>query len=218
VTGGPYFFDADYSETATLRDGTEVTLRLVRAADAELLRRGFRELSRQSRYRRFHAAKNALSEAEVRYLTDLDAVDHCAIAALGASDGSEIGLGVARFVRIREEPKVAEAAVTVIDAAQNKGLGSLLLARLVAAARERGITKFRASVLRDNFPMLELVRALNHGVSEVHHGDAVTLDVDLPDLPRDVASAPEHEPVRRVLAAAARSQSHHPLTEPLDRG
>jgi GNAT superfamily N-acetyltransferase len=201
-----YFFDEHYAEAATLRDGTSVTLRLVRPSDAELLRRGFRELSWQSRYRRFHGAKNALSDREVRYFTELDGVDHLAIAALAVVGGGESGFGVARFVRIREEPEVAEAAVTVIDSAQNRGLGSLLLARLVSAARERGITRFRAAVLAGNQPMLELVHGIGPGVSQVRDGDQVLLDIDLPDLPRHVASAPEHEPIGRVLSAAARSR------------
>jgi GNAT superfamily N-acetyltransferase len=201
-----YFFDEHYTEAATLRDGTSVTLRLVRPSDAELLRRGFRELSWQSRYRRFHGAKNALSEREIRYFTELDGIDHLAIAALAVAGGGESGLGVARFVRIREEPEVAEAAVTVIDSAQNRGLGSLLLARLVSAARERGITRFRASVLAGNQPMLELVHGIGPGVSQVRDGDQVLLDIDLPDLPRHVASAPEQEPIGRVLSAAARSR------------
>jgi GNAT superfamily N-acetyltransferase len=206
LVDGHYFFDERYSETAALRDGSKVKLRLVRSSDAELLRSGFARLSAQSRYRRFHGAKNALSSAEIRYLTELDGVDHCAIAALDATEGREIGLGVARFVRIRDEPKVAEAAVTVVDSAQNKGLGSLLLARLVSAARERGITKFRASVLSNNLPMLELVQAIGPGVSQARDGDVVLLDIELPELSRDAASAPEHEPIRQFLAAVARSR------------
>jgi GNAT superfamily N-acetyltransferase len=203
---GRYFFDQEYCETATLRDGKSVMLRLVRATDAELLRRGFRELSWQSRYRRFHGAKNKLSDAEIRYFTELDGVDHLAIAALSVEGGHEEGAGVARFIRIRGEPHVAEAAVTVVDAMQNRGLGSLLLARLVSAARERGITRFRAAVLAGNQPMLELVHAIGPGVSQVSDGDQVLLDIDLPDLPRHAASAPDHEPIGRVLSAAARSR------------
>lgn len=55
------FFDADYAERVTLRDGTEVVVRPIRADDKELLRRGFLRLSPESRYRRFFAAKHDLS-------------------------------------------------------------------------------------------------------------------------------------------------------------
>jgi GNAT superfamily N-acetyltransferase len=47
--------------------------------------------------------------------------------------------------------------VTVADEAQRKGLGRLLLLRLVAAARERGIERFRFEVLSSNAAMATLI-------------------------------------------------------------
>ena len=102
------------------------------------------------------APKARLTEGELRYLTDVDGVDHFAIgAARRHLMSKDEGVGSARFVRIAEEPDTAEPAVTVIDSYQGKGLGSILLQRLIEAAWERsfeahdGIAQPRSAVSRD---------------------------------------------------------------------
>jgi len=109
----------------TLRDGTPVLVRPIRPDDKELIRQGFDRLSPASRYRRFLSPVDELSDAELRYLTEIDYVDHFAWAALRADRPNE-GIGVARYIRLKEEPEVAEAAVTVLDEYQGKGLGTFM--------------------------------------------------------------------------------------------
>lgn len=186
------YFDADYLEHATLRDGTEVVLRLVQPHDKELLRRGFERLSAESRYRRFFAAKTELSDDELRYLTELDHVRHLAIGA-STADGGE-GLGVARYIALDGHPGMAEAAVAVVDGVQGKGLGSLLFQRLVAAARERGVEAFRCEVLGSNRGMAELVRTLAPSLSVECEQGVLRMEFPLPGLePRHPASEPPRE-------------------------
>jgi hypothetical protein len=66
-----------------------------RPADKELLRTGFERLSGQSRYARFFTPRTALSDDELRYLTEVDQEDHVAIGAASERDGEQSGLGVA---------------------------------------------------------------------------------------------------------------------------
>jgi len=68
------------------------------------------------------------------------------------------GIGVARYVRLRDETDAAEPAVTVVDAYQNRGVGSTLLEVISAAARTNGVKRFRAYVSVDNDPMLHIMR------------------------------------------------------------
>ena len=145
----------DFRDEHTLADGRRVVLRHVAPADGPELRAAFERLSAASRYRRFFGALTHLNDATLRYLTEVDGRDHVAIVATTDSPDlmRELGLGIARFVRLREEPTVAEAAVTVVDDAQRNGLGRLLAVTLAEAARERGIHTFRADVLADNEPM-----------------------------------------------------------------
>ncbi len=179
----------------TLRDGTPVLVRPIRPDDKELIRHGFDRLSPASRYRRFLSPVYELSDAELRYLTEIDYVDHFAWAALRADRPNE-GIGVARYIRLKEEPEVAEAAVTVLDEYQGKGLGTLLLALLAAAAVATGIRTFRAYVLEGNVPMRDLLETLG-ARTEFDSPGVVRFDVPLnPDL------LPE-SPAGNVLRAVA---------------
>jgi GNAT superfamily N-acetyltransferase len=198
------YFDADYLERATLRDGSEVVLRLVRPDDKELLREGLARMSPESRYRRFFAPKTELTADELRYLTEIDQVRHVAIGATSA-DGAR-GLGVARFIALPEEPGAAEAAVVVTDDVQGRGLGSLLLQRLVAAARERGVERFVLEMLGSNKGMADLVRALAPTATcKVDHG-IMRMELTLPGLaPQHPASAPPRETaLYRLMSMIAR--------------
>lgn len=190
-----YHFDASYRETATLRDGRRVRLRLLGPADKDLLRQGFARMSPQSRYMRFFAVKQALTDKELHYLTEMDQVSHFALAAEHRTEGNESeGLGVARFIRLQERPDTAEAAIAVVDDMQGNGLGSLLFQRLVAAARERGIRRFRCEVLDSNQPMLDLMHELAPGATYDHEDGIVAIEFELPAL--DPAH-PHHDPPRQ---------------------
>jgi GNAT superfamily N-acetyltransferase len=152
-------FHSGYRERQRLETGVPVVLRLVRPSDGRLLLDGFQRLSPQSRYRRFFAYRRDLSPIEVELFTRCDGIDHFAIAALlDRDDGAEEGVGVARFVRLAEDPLAAEAAITVVDRYQGQGLGQLLLERLLGAAAERQIREMHFSVLAENRPMLSLLR------------------------------------------------------------
>jgi len=153
-----WIFDAAWREKATLSDGRKIELRLLRGDDAPLLAAAFEKLSNESRVRRFHGARLQLSADELRYLTQIDGENHFALGAIDAADGEAVG--VARFIRLPQEPGVAEPAVTVIDEVQGKGLGRLLLFRLGAAARERGVDWFRCAILATNEPLRDLVNRL----------------------------------------------------------
>ena len=166
-----------------LADGTPVRLRFLGPEDRDRLRTGFERLSPASRYRRFLSPTPRLTASMLRYLTSPDGHDHVAIGAVvKEDDGSEgEGLGVARFVRLPQEPTVAEAAVAVIDAKQGLGLGHLLLRALVVAARERGIHTFRIYVLPGNRPVEALLVEAGARVGTGAGADVISYDVPLPD-------------------------------------
>jgi GNAT superfamily N-acetyltransferase len=184
-----------------LRDGGRALIRPVEPEDRERLARGFARLSPSSRYLRFHTAVNTLSEAQLRYLTDIDHRDHVAFGALDPDDPDAPGLGIARFVRLAAEPEVAEAAVTVLDEHQGRGVASALLAVLLREARRQGITTLRGYVLVDNQPMLRLFTDL--GASRRYEGEGVyCVDVPVPD---DLADLPDTPALRVVRAVAAQA-------------
>jgi RimJ/RimL family protein N-acetyltransferase len=180
-------------ERVILRDGSSVLVRPVRPDDRELFVAGFERMSPESRYRRFMGHKRKLSERELDFFTRLDHDLHEAIGAIDLDTGE--GVGVARIHRHPDDPSVAEAAVTVVDDWQGRGLGGLLLDRLVKRARELGVAHFDASLFTSNRAMLALFQRL--GCMKAHREDYETLTIDVA-LP----VAPEED---EALSAALRS-------------
>ena len=173
-------FGADYRECVRLADGREAVLRLVIPADKLLLKRGMDRFSPESRFHRFLGTKAGLSDDELRYLTEVDGVDHFAIGAtLANPGGAEEGVGVARFVRFRDDPEVAEPTVAVLDACQRLGLGSVLFERLAAAARERGVRRFTGRMLAHNDAMRHLLRRAAPGIAWTAQGYVSEFTIEL---------------------------------------
>jgi GNAT superfamily N-acetyltransferase len=156
-----------------LRDGSAVPIRQIQATDAPLLAGIFARLSPTSRWMRFLAAKNHLTEAELHYLTDVDHHDHDALTAL-APDG--LGIGVARYIRDPHDPHAAEIAIAVIDDWHRRGLGTHLLAQLSERARRRGVRRFTALISADNEAMAGLLATMN---AEVTHRGANTVEYQI---------------------------------------
>jgi GNAT superfamily N-acetyltransferase len=154
-----------------------VLVRPVQPDDKALFVDAWEQFGAESRYRRFLGSKRELSPHDLAYFTEVDHVDHEAIGARDAESGA--GVGVARYVRLRDQPAVAEAAVAVIDAWQGRGLGSELLRRLTDHAREHGVEHFRASLFAYNHEML----ALFEDVGEVEVRDRgmgqIEIDVEI---------------------------------------
>jgi GNAT superfamily N-acetyltransferase len=183
-----------------LRDGTRILVRPVLPEDRERLREGFARLSARSRYRRFLTSLEHLSDQQVRDLTEIDYDDRMAWVAVDPSRPSLPGLGVARYVRIAEEPAVAEAAVTVLDEYQGRGIGTILLRVLAESARERGIRSFRGYVLAENAPMMDILHDL--GATAAPEGPLLRVDVPIPATAGELPDTP----TGRVFKSVARGE------------
>jgi GNAT superfamily N-acetyltransferase len=181
---------------ATLRDGTPVLVRMVEASDKDALAEGIARLSTHSRYLRFHTGVEQLTDEQLRYLTDVDQRDHVAWVAM-LRDDEDTGIGVARFVRLPDEPDVAEAAITVLDAYQGRGLGTLLLGVLAAAAARRGVTTFRSYVLGVNVGMLAVFDTLGATRTEEEPG-VYRVDLAVPGTLGGLTDTPLGKVIRAV--------------------
>jgi GNAT superfamily N-acetyltransferase len=180
-----------------LRDGTRVKIRPVIPSDKQRFLDGFARLSPASRYRRFLAPVDELTADMLRYFTEVDYRDHFAYVALLAERPDEPGIGVARYVRSVEEPQVAEAAVTVVDEYQGRGLGTVLLEALGAVALENGIRRFRGIAMEGNTPIRDLLTRVG---AEVHHDSPglVRLEIDLPRTDEGLVGSPLYDVFRAV--------------------
>lgn len=192
-----------------LRDGTRVLLRPIHPDDKDRLRKGLALLSPRSRYLRFHTPVVDLNDEQLRYLTEIDYDDHMAWVAVDPHDQDTPGMGVARYIRLPDDPTVAEAAITVADAYQGRGLGSALLRVLSSSAQESGIRMFRSYVLEENRGMVRIFERLGAHIEREEDG-VLRVDLELPDD----EEAEETSHAREVLRQAARGKLPMPLFDP----
>jgi RimJ/RimL family protein N-acetyltransferase len=184
-----------------LRDGTWTLVRPIRPDDRRRLRRGLDWLSPRSRELAFHLPVNDLTDEQLRYVTEIDHVDHVAWVALDPEDLEAPGMGIGRYVRLRHDPTVAEGAITVLDRYQGRGLGTVLLALLTSSARRNGISVFRNYVLADNEAMLGLFAELGATSQPL---DRRVMEVDF-ELPTDMEDLPDTPAGRAIRALASRT-------------
>lgn len=163
-----------------LRDGTELSIRPIRPDDGARLQAAYLRLSPESQYRRFLGPKRELSAADARYLAEVDGYDHYALVVVPADDPSSI-VAVARFVRLGEGSRSAEFAIVVSDQLHRLGLATELLARLVDAARTRGVDRFHATMLTDNVAARRLLWRVSQGKMRTQgFGSTSEVEIELP--------------------------------------
>lgn len=158
----------------TLRDGARLRLRPIRAEDQNRLIAFHDRLSRHTAYQRFFAVTKRLPPDWARLLANVDYRRRLALLAEhGPPEASEL-VGVARY-EPTDQADTAEIAFVIQDGWQNRGLGTVMLDELLAAAEARGIRCFRAYVLAGNARMIDLLlrftdvreRRTERGVTEL---------------------------------------------------
>ena len=187
-----------------LRDGGTAHLRPMRADDADAVQAFHMAQSQASIYLRFFTFKAKLTPKELRRFTELDYRDR---VALVITRGGQI-IGIGRYDRL-EDPTEAEVAFNVSDAEQGRGLGSILLEHLVAAARENGIRRFTAEILPENRKMLQVFS--DAGFEVARHFDDGVVSVGFNIHPtaksRAVMESREHRAEARSVAGLLAPES-----------
>ncbi len=191
---------------AELLDGTPVLIRPITPDDRDRLKEGLTRVSAESRMLRFGRHVKDLTEDELRYLTDIDYVNHMAWVALERGVPRPRGLGVARYVRRSDDPRRAEAAVVVVDSHQRLGLGTLLLTLLGKSALEHGIETFLAYVVVENRRMLKTLKELGAKVW-LEGAGLVGVEVPVPKASCDFPNTPAGRVFKQVAEGAARGGS-----------
>lgn len=177
------FNPASYRVEDTVRDGGAIVIRAIRPDDKERLREHARGLSSESVYHRFMAYKRELSDEDLRRFTELDFDQHVGIVAIVSEEGREHIVGIGRYFRTLKER--GEAAFSVIDKHQGRGIGTLLLVHLSRIARRKGIREFEADVLGDNVHMLDVIAASGFKVQATHEQGVVHLLMRIDDAQRE---------------------------------
>lgn len=194
--------------TRYLRDGTEVRLRPIRSLDKASLQESFERLSPRSRYRRFFTAMPKLPAGWAESLTDVDHRTHRAWVVVDpagettVADADGLGVAVGRLVTDPDDSSIAEAALTVLDDYQQRGIGRLLLDAIVSTAALIGIERIRAETMHENHGMIQLMKDLGAIKNpERSDHDLVCYELPVPALDdADIVDGAVYEILRYVAA------------------
>lgn len=196
--GYPSRWEAD----VVLADGGTMSVRPIRPDDAELIVRFHDRQSPESIYFRFFSPRPRLSERDLHRFTHVDYVDRMAFVGL---IGDEL-VGVARYDRHRGRSD-AEVAFFIDDHHHGRGMATVLLEYLAAAAREAGISGFTASVLPQNRKMLGVFTQV--GFTSRSRFEEGVIEVEL-----GIEPTPEALAAIEARAATAEARSVERLLKP----
>lgn len=195
-------YPKEWELDALLRDGTPVHVRPIRPDDQEGLVAFHGRLSPQTIYRRFFSPRPVLPPKDVHRFTNVDYRHRMALIALIHGEMA----GVARYDG-KPGTDEAEVAFVIEDRHQGRGLGSLLLEHLAAAARERGVKTFFAETMADNRAMLGVFRDAGFGARRAFVDGLVHLEFPIAETLEAMEAMAERE--RRASV-----QSMAPLLRP----
>jgi acetyltransferase len=148
-------------ETAErLRDGTVLPLRPLRPEDEPMLIDLAAHMSREDLRLRFFTTVPGLNHTVAARLSQLDYDRELGLIA--ERDG--MALGVAHFFADPDKLR-AEYAIAVRSDWKGRGVGFILMTRLIDIARQRDIGELAGEVLRENEPMLQMCRELGFTIS-----------------------------------------------------
>jgi acetyltransferase len=145
-----------------LPGGTRVHLRPIRPEDEPGIVDLVAHQSAEDRRMRFFTSMSGISHELAARLTQIDYDREVALVAEPTERG--VIWGVARFTADPDNIR-AEYAVTVRTDMKGRGLGYLLMTRLIEVAKARGLSEIFGVVLRENEPMLKMARELGFTVA-----------------------------------------------------
>ncbi len=151
------------SVRVSLPDGGTAQLRPLKDGESTPLLEVFAGLSADSRASRYLTAMPRLPESFVRGLSATDGLVR--VAWLASVDDRPAG--IARYVRMSEDPCAAEVAFEVVDEQQRRGLGAALLDTITTVAVANGLRRLQATVLPENRASLRLLSRLGIPMSFV---------------------------------------------------
>lgn len=189
------------SADVLLADGSIAVVRALRPEDGPALRDLHARVSDDSLRMRFFSASRPAAD---RY------VDHLLADPETVTLVAEVGGHLAAIATAEPiAPATCEVAFLVADDHRGLGLGTLLLEHLAAAARDRGVRRFRAEVLPENWPMLSVFRDAGFDLTQKldHQVIDVGLDTGITPALQEAADDRECSSEARSLAPLLRPRS-----------
>jgi RimJ/RimL family protein N-acetyltransferase len=151
-------YPAEWERHERLRDGTRAFVRPIKSEDAALYPDFIAAESAEDARRRFLGAVGGLSDELIARLTHVDYSRAMAFIAIDETDGKM--LGVVRLHRQADDPGTGEFAVIIRSDRKRRGLGRLLVRRMIEWSEAAEVRTMFGLVLADNAEMLRLCEQL----------------------------------------------------------
>lgn len=160
-------------QPARLRDGRDILLRPIRPEDEPAHHALIARMSPEDLRLRFFSYVRELRHAQMARLTQVDYDREMAFIATAPDEhGEPETLGVVRTVTDPDNES-AEFAVLVRSDLKGKGLGSMLMKKIIDYCRSRGTAEIKGLVLASNESMIGLARSLGFRIESGPDGDTV---------------------------------------------
>jgi acetyltransferase len=177
-------YPTQYVSDEELRDGTPVTIRPIRPEDEPLMVKFHETLSEESVYMRYFHMMNLTQRTAHERLTRICYIDYDREMALVAEHtdpdtGEREIMGVSRLSRHGASPEEAEFSVLVSDRFQRRGVGTLLVSRILDVGRAEDLRRITAEILFDNRPMQNISKKLGFRLRRDTEEMVVKADLDL---------------------------------------
>jgi len=156
-------YPADLATKVSLRDGTRLALRPIRPEDADIESAFVSRLSERSMRLRFLSGLKDLTPQMLARFTQIDYDREMALIAVEGEGANEREVGVCRYVTL-PDGKTCEYAIVVSDDFQARGLGWLMMSRLMEVAASQGLETMFGYVASDNTGMLQLCESLGFAI------------------------------------------------------
>jgi acetyl coenzyme A synthetase (ADP forming)-like protein len=160
-------YPSEYNVKVILKDGSTILFRPIKKDDAPEWLNFWHRLSSRSKYLRLHRSPPNMSMEDALRFCTVDYVNSFAFVAEAIEGHQKHIVAVGRYSRLPATPNTAEIAFIILDAYQEKGIGTKFIEWLATVARKNDIDTFEAYVLPENTEMMSVFQGYGFHMKQV---------------------------------------------------
>ncbi len=170
-------YPTEYEELITLKSGEQILLRPILPEDEPKHAEFIRHVSKEDLYRRFFSEVGEFNHEALANLTQIDYDREMAFVAVTREANTESIIGVSRAL-INPDNTDAEFAILIQTDQKGKGLGQLLMKKIIAYCQQKGTARMSGITMPSNSGMLGLAKKMGFHI-DIQFADG-TADMVLP--------------------------------------
>ena len=160
-------YPTEYNVRVVLKDGSVISFRPIKKDDAPEWLNFWHRLSSRSQYLRLHRSPPEMGMEDALRFCTIDYVNTFAFVAEAIEAHQKHIVAIGRYSRLPATPKTAEIAFVIVDAYQEKGIGTKFIEWLATVARKNDIDTFEAYVLPENTEMMSVFQGYGFHMKQI---------------------------------------------------